>query len=74
MQLDPTLRSEKTGTVLVTGANRGIGLQLATNYAERGWTVIATARKPEKATELQALAADNSKVTVVRTDGAVREI
>lgn len=68
VQLDPALRSEKTGTVLVTGANRGIGLQLATNYAERGWTVIATARKPEKATELQALAADNSKVTVVRMD------
>ena len=27
IQLDPNLRSEVTGTVLVTGANRGIGLQ-----------------------------------------------
>jgi NAD(P)-dependent dehydrogenase (short-subunit alcohol dehydrogenase family) len=68
IQLDPALRSEVTGTVLVTGANRGIGLQLATNYAERGWTVIATARKPEEATELQTLAAKYSKVTVVRMD------
>jgi NAD(P)-dependent dehydrogenase (short-subunit alcohol dehydrogenase family) len=68
IQLDPALRSEVTGTVLVTGANRGIGLQLATNYAKRGWTVIATARKPEKATELQALAVDNSKVTIVQMD------
>jgi NAD(P)-dependent dehydrogenase (short-subunit alcohol dehydrogenase family) len=68
IQLDPALRSETTGTVLVTGANRGIGLQLASNYAERGWTVIATARKPEKATELQALAADNNKVSIVQMD------
>jgi NAD(P)-dependent dehydrogenase (short-subunit alcohol dehydrogenase family) len=66
--LDPDLRSEITGTVLVTGANRGIGLQLATNYAERGWTVIATARKPEQAVELNALAATNPKVTVVEMD------
>jgi len=68
IQLDPDLRSEVTGTVLVTGANRGIGLQLATNYAERGWTVIATARKPEEATELQTLAAKYKQVTVVRMD------
>jgi NAD(P)-dependent dehydrogenase (short-subunit alcohol dehydrogenase family) len=68
IQLDPALRSDRSGTVLVTGANRGIGLQLATNYAERGWTVIATARKPEQATELQALAADNAKVTIVKMD------
>ena len=68
IKLDPELRSEVTGTVLVTGANRGIGLQLATNYAKRGWTVIATARKPEKAEELQALAASNRQVTIVRMD------
>jgi NAD(P)-dependent dehydrogenase (short-subunit alcohol dehydrogenase family) len=68
IKLDPTLRSEVTGTVLVTGANRGIGLRLATNYAERGWTVIATARKPEKATELNALAKANSNVSVEYMD------
>ena len=68
IQLDPALHSKTTGTVLVTGANRGIGLQLAANYAERGWTVIATARNPEKADELQALAASNSKFTVVQMD------
>jgi len=32
-------------TILITGANRGIGLQLARLYAEGGWTVIATALK-----------------------------
>lgn len=65
---DPAKRSDRTGTVLVTGANRGIGLALAKNYAARGWTVIATARKPEKADELNALAEANSKVRVERMD------
>jgi len=68
VKFDATLRSDITGTVLVTGANRGIGLALATNYAERGWTVYATARKPRKADALNALAAANPKVTVVKMD------
>jgi NAD(P)-dependent dehydrogenase (short-subunit alcohol dehydrogenase family) len=68
IQLDPTLRSDITGTVLVTGANRGIGLQLATNYAGRGWTVIATARTPEKADDLNALAEAHENVTVEYLD------
>jgi NAD(P)-dependent dehydrogenase (short-subunit alcohol dehydrogenase family) len=31
-------------TVLITGSNRGIGLELARQYADRGWNVIATSR------------------------------
>ena len=31
-------------TVLITGANRGIGLEFARQYAQHGWDVIATAR------------------------------
>lgn len=68
IQLDPALRSELTGTVLVTGANRGIGLRLAANYADRGWTVIATARSPEKADELNALAEQYANIQVVKMD------
>lgn len=45
-----------TCTVLITGANRGIGLELARQYLAAGWHVIATARDPAKATELQQLA------------------
>ena len=44
------------GTVLITGANRGLGLEFARQYAARGWTVIATARNPDEATDLRALA------------------
>lgn len=68
IQLDPARRSDVTGTVLVTGSNRGIGLELTRNYAERGWTVIATARKPEKADALNEIAKQYPTVTVERLD------
>ena len=42
-------------TCVVTGANRGIGLELARQLAERGDTVIATARAPESAADLAEL-------------------
>jgi NAD(P)-dependent dehydrogenase (short-subunit alcohol dehydrogenase family) len=44
-------------TVLITGANRGIGLELARQYSAGGWRVIGTARQPDSAGELGELAA-----------------
>ena len=41
--------------VLITGANRGIGLEFARQYAADGWDVIATARDLGEADELGAL-------------------
>lgn len=35
-------------TVLVTGANKGIGLEIAKQMAEKGFTVFLTARNPER--------------------------
>ena len=46
-----------TPAVLITGDNRGLGLEFTRQYAAMGWTVIATARNPEGADNLQALAA-----------------
>jgi len=44
-------------TLLVTGANRGIGLELARQFSAGGWSVIGTARHPDRATELAATGA-----------------
>jgi len=41
--------------VLVTGANRGIGLAFVSAYLERGKRVIATCRQPSQASELHEL-------------------
>jgi NAD(P)-dependent dehydrogenase (short-subunit alcohol dehydrogenase family) len=54
--------------ILVTGANRGLGLEFTRQYAQRGARILATARKPEKADELNALAAANRNITVDKLD------
>ncbi len=43
---------------LITGANRGIGLELARRAREEGQRLIVTARKPKEASELAALGVD----------------
>ncbi len=43
-------------TILITGANRGLGLGMARHAADRGYTVIGAARDPAKADELKAVA------------------
>lgn len=42
-------------TVLITGANRGLGLEFVRQYAADGWDVIATVREPSRAENLSAL-------------------
>lgn len=42
-------------TVLITGANRGIGLEYARQLAAKGYTVIGTARDPAAASELRTI-------------------
>ena len=46
-----------TPGVLITGANRGLGLEWTRQYAEAGWRVYASCRRPEEAEHLKALAA-----------------
>jgi len=55
-------------TVLITGSNRGIGLEFVRQYAAAGWQVIATCRNPETASDLQTIATDYENVTIDRLD------
>ena len=52
-------------TVLITGANRGIGLEFARQYAADGWQVIAACRNPDKAEDLRSLAGN---LSIARVD------
>jgi NAD(P)-dependent dehydrogenase (short-subunit alcohol dehydrogenase family) len=47
------------GHCLVTGANRGLGLEFARQLLARGERVVATCRHPGKATALNALAGEH---------------
>ncbi len=51
----PALAAD-VSTVLITGANRGIGLEYARQFKAKGYTVIGTARKPAEAGELRTVA------------------
>jgi NAD(P)-dependent dehydrogenase (short-subunit alcohol dehydrogenase family) len=51
-----TLIEVTMATVVVTGASRGIGLELARQYAADGWNVVAAAQKPEQSAGLADLA------------------
>jgi NAD(P)-dependent dehydrogenase (short-subunit alcohol dehydrogenase family) len=55
-------------TVLITGANSGIGLEFAKEYAAKGWTVIATHRRSSPPETLAALAAEHKNVRIERLD------
>lgn len=62
------LADGETATVLITGSNRGIGLEFVRQYAESGWDVIATARNPERAEDLHALAARYPEIVIETLD------
>jgi NAD(P)-dependent dehydrogenase (short-subunit alcohol dehydrogenase family) len=43
-------------SALITGANRGLGLEFARQYLADGWQVYAACRDPSSASELRRLA------------------
>ena len=60
--------SESNYQVLITGANRGIGLEFCKQYASDGWNVIACCRNPDAAGELLKLANQYNNVQIVHLD------
>jgi len=55
--------------VLITGANRGLGLEFARQYLADGWQIFAACRNPAAADKLQRLAKGSSgKLTIVPMD------
>lgn len=56
--------------ILITGANRGLGLEFTRQYAAEGWHIIACCRSPESADELKTLAAGNSNIIIEKLDVA----
>lgn len=56
--------------VLITGANRGLGLEFAKQYAQDGWQVLACCRAPQQASALQALASTHGNIQILALDVA----
>jgi NAD(P)-dependent dehydrogenase (short-subunit alcohol dehydrogenase family) len=59
-----------THQVLITGANRGIGLEFVNQYANEGWNVIACCRDPHSAHDLKALATTHHNIKIIALDVA----
>jgi len=55
-------------TVLITGANRGLGLEFCKQYAQEGWQVIACSRSTAQADQLQKLSAQYGNIQLEDLD------
>ncbi len=55
-------------TILITGANRGLGLEFVRQYAADGWRVIACCRKPDAADALNTLVEGNPAIEIHALD------
>ncbi|KJZ13597.1 short-chain dehydrogenase [Marinomonas sp. S3726] len=54
--------------LFITGANRGIGLEMVKQFAQSNWKVSACCRNPATATELFALAQENTDIKLYALD------
>ena len=63
--------NKDASTVLITGSNHGLGLELARQYAARGWNVIATTRRPPgdpSSKELEAIHVAHPNLVIEQLD------
>jgi NAD(P)-dependent dehydrogenase (short-subunit alcohol dehydrogenase family) len=57
-------RPAESGSILITGSNRGLGLEWARQYAGLGWRVYATCRSPDAAEDLHALSTQHTNLSI----------
>ena len=55
-------------TVLITGSNRGIGLEFVRQYSDASFNVIATCRRPTEAENLQRLSKERENISIQSLD------
>lgn len=60
--------NRNVASILVTGSNRGLGLEWVRQYAGLGWRVYATCRFPEQATDLHELAGQHDNISIHQLD------
>lgn len=60
-------------SILITGSNRGLGLEWARQYGQAGWRVYATCRYPEQADALQQLCQTYPTISLHRLDVTRRD-
>ena len=65
-----SLGGKKLATVLITGANRGLGFEFCKQYAVDGWQVLACCRLPQVASNLLSLAEQFPQISVLTLDVA----
>src|SRR5690606_5677864 len=62
-------RNQNMANIVITGANRGIGLALVRNYVANGDRVYALCRRPDQATDLNQIATSAAgRLTLHQTD------
>ncbi|SHE88233.1 NAD(P)-dependent dehydrogenase, short-chain alcohol dehydrogenase family [Microbulbifer donghaiensis] len=57
-----------SGTILITGSNRGIGLEMCRQFAADGWQVLACCRDLHKAADLRALREQHPNIRLFQLD------
>jgi len=60
-------------TVMITGANSGIGLEFTKQYAAKGWTIIATHRRSETPKTLGDISEKYARLRIERLDVTNKE-
>ena len=66
-------KKKHMNSILITGSNRGIGLELVKQYANLGWHVHACCRNPEQADDLNTLAKTLTNLSLHKLDIANAE-